>query len=100
MSQNQNQLKPNYPICTLDNMNKYYGVIDDSNGQPLMCSVNQCPITQIDCCSIVNKCKFMSYIGSDSCPIGYPCKCKMDNEEFHLCAISSSTACNFKIKYI
>jgi len=80
----------NYPSCSFDNLDKYYGVIDN-NHQFIMCSVNQCPIKpQIDCCAIIEKCNYTKSLGTNSCPIGNPCNCNLNSSNISLLCTNST----------
>ena len=81
------------PTCDLGDKEKYYGLI----GTPYkICSVYDCPLKSIDCCSIINKCNFTSLLGSNVCPFGVSCTCYLnDSNSLDSCStVSTSTSRN------
>ena len=77
--------------CDLNEKEKYYGLINRIPYE--ICSANVCPF-QLDCCSIINKCKFNSFFESNDCPAdGFSCKCNIYNSDIlHLCSTPTTTS--------
>ena len=85
------------PTCDVGNGEKYYGLI----GTPYkLCSVNACPLKQIDCCSIINKCNFASFLPSNTCPDGtISCSCNLNDNDIGRSCTTSTTLISTRSEY-
>jgi hypothetical protein len=77
--------------CDLNENEKYYGLINRIPYE--ICSSNVCPF-QLNCCTIINKCKFNSFLEQNNCPKeGFSCKCNIyDSDILHLCSTPTTTS--------